>query len=111
MARLHFRSVVALVLLVVLPAGAWPVQVQNTQEETVTLCNAGNAKACNVVGAMYAAGTLVVKMDQTQAFTFFLKACNGGYAIGCANLANQYYNGLGVAMDRSRAVQLYQRSC
>jgi len=71
----------------------------------------GDAKACNFVGAMYATGTRGVKVDQTQAFNFFLKACNGGYATGCANLANQYYGGLGVTMDRSRAVQLYQRSC
>jgi len=71
MARFHVHSVVLLFALVVLPAGAVSAQVQNTKEETVTLCNAGNAKACNVVGAMYATGTLVVKMDQTQASTFF----------------------------------------
>jgi len=30
---------------------------------------------------------------------------------GARTWPNQYYNGLGVTTDRSRAVQLYQRSC
>ena len=77
----------------------------------VTLCDRGDARACNFVGALYATGLQGVKVDAAQAFTFFLKACNGGHATGCGNLANQYYNGLGVTEDRARAVQFYQRAC
>jgi len=77
----------------------------------VALCNKGDAKACNVVGAMYATGLHGIKLDPGQAFAFFRKACDLGHPIGCANLANQYYNGLGVTVDQPRAVQIYQRSC
>src|SRR5689334_6152562 len=66
----------------------------------VDMCGKGDAKACNVVGAMYATGLAGIKADQAQAFNYFQKACNGGHAIGCANLANQYYSGLGVAADQ-----------
>ena len=52
-----------------------------------------------------------VTLDQARAFAYFRKACDGGHPIGCANLANQYYNGLGVTADQSLAVQIYQRSC
>ena len=98
------------------PSVAWgrPQAAPNDPSDFTTgvaLCAKGDAKACNVVGAMYATGLRGVQLDPAQAFNFFLRACNGGHPIGCANLANQYYNGLGVTMDRSRAVQIYQRSC
>lgn len=113
-ARFHLRSVVLLLPLAVLPARAVAIQETLNSPDiktNVALCNTGDAKACNFVGAAYATGMRGVKLDPTQAFNFFLKACNGGHPTGCANLANQYYNGLGVATDRSRAIQLYQRSC
>jgi TPR repeat protein len=77
----------------------------------IAQCNTGDAKACNFVGAIYATGLQGVKIDVVQAYTFFQKACNGGHATGCGNLANAFYNGLGVTADRARAVQLYQRAC
>src|SRR5665213_2056871 len=77
----------------------------------IAQCNTGDAKVCNFVGAIYATGLQGVKIDVVQAFTFFQKACTGGHATGCGNLANAYYNGLGVAADRARAIQLYQRAC
>jgi TPR repeat protein len=117
--RYRLRSVALIVLLVCLPTPALlsqksiPPTAPSAPDvkAAIALCNTGNAKACNVAGAMYAIGIWGVKEDTTQAFNFFLKACNGGYAIGCENLANQYFSGIGVTMDRSRAGQLYQRSC
>jgi hypothetical protein len=85
--------------------------MQDDLKANITRCGAGDARACNYVGAMFATGAESAAVDQRQAFNYFLKACNGGYATGCSNLANQYYNGYGVVMDRARAVQLYQQSC
>jgi len=78
---------------------------------SVAQCNTGDGKACNFAGALYATGLQGIKLDLPQAFAFFQKSCNGNYATGCANLANAYYNGLGVTLDRAGAVQLYQRAC
>jgi hypothetical protein len=60
---------------------------------------------------MYSTGFGGAKPDQAQAFSFFLKACNGGQPAGCVNLAYHYFGGIGVAQDVPRAVQVYQRSC
>jgi uncharacterized protein len=89
------------------PAGV-PLDLNTNQ----TLCDKGNPKACNFVGALYGTGQFgAVTMDQTRATTFFKKACDGGYPTGCANLANQIFNGWGAAMDRPRALQIYQKAC
>ena len=109
------RIVALLVLAFALqqPAAAQTRGTGDSSEltEATTLCNKGDAKACNVVGGMYATGLHGVKLDAGKATEYFLKSCNGNHPIGCANLANQYYNGLGVTMDRTKAVQTYQRSC
>jgi TPR repeat protein len=77
----------------------------------LAMCTQGDAKACNVVGAMFATGVHGVKLDLAQAFPYFDKSCAGGYAIGCANLANAYFSGLGVTMDWPRSIRTYQRAC
>jgi len=93
-------------------AGAQTASTPDSDFSTgVTLCNTGDAKACNVVGAMYATGMHGVRLDHTQSFKYFEKSCDAGHPIGCANLANQYYNGLGVTMDRAHAVAVYQKGC
>ena len=80
-------------------------------EDGVTMCRKGDAKACNVVGAMFATGVHGLKLDPAQAFPYFDQSCAGNYAIGCANLANAYYNGLGVTVDQKKSLAMYQRAC
>lgn len=84
---------------------------QSDYETGVALCAKGDAKACNVVGAMFATGVHGIKLDLAQAFPYFDKSCAGGYAIGCANLANAYFSGLGVTMDQKKSLVMYQRAC
>jgi TPR repeat protein len=114
-ARVPLRSALLFLSLVCLQPHAAAQRAPSSEPSgytvAVDLCNKGDAKACNVVGAMYATGLAGVKADQAQALNYFQKSCNGGHGIGCANLANQYYSGLGVATDQAKAAQVYQRSC
>src|SRR5579871_1909608 len=114
------RSVVVLLVALavarlVAPARAQAARVPagdpSDYQSGVAMCKKGDAKACNVVGAMFATGVHGLKLDATQAFPYFDQSCGGGYAIGCANLANAYYNGLGVTMDKAKSVAIYQRAC
>ena len=46
-----------------------------------------------------------------EAADFYQKACAGGNAKGCFNLAVMYDNGEGVSQDFVRAKELYQQTC
>ena len=88
-----------------------PPNEPSDYENGVAMCRKGDAKACNVVGAMFATGVHGLKLDPAQAFPYFDQACAGAYAIGCANLANAYFNGLGVTIDQKKSIGIYQRAC
>ncbi|HEX4347154.1 MAG TPA: tetratricopeptide repeat protein [Vicinamibacterales bacterium] len=115
--RSRLLALFVAIVLVRLSAPAWaqaarvPPNDASDYQTGAALCTKGDAKACNVVGAMFATGVHGVKLDAAQAFPYFDKACAGGYAIGCANLANAYYNGLGVTMARTKSIAVYQRAC
>ncbi len=49
--------------------------------------------------------------DAKTAVALFERACDGGHAPGCTNLAAMYGEGLGVAKDEAKSVVLYQRAC
>ena len=52
-----------------------------------------------------------VEQDSTRAMELYEKGCEGGNAVGCANLGWMYYRGRGLAPDRSRARALLEKAC
>jgi len=73
-------------------------------------CERGAAEAC------FKRGILLldegVATSESRAPSFFAKACGGGIASGCFNLATLSFQGRGMASPNlSRAVGLFQRSC
>jgi hypothetical protein len=49
--------------------------------------------------------------DGQRGIRLLERACNGGYALGCANLGSQYQSGRLVPYDVVRAAELFQRAC
>jgi TPR repeat protein len=52
-----------------------------------------------------------VEQNTARAVRLFEKGCDGGNALGCANLGFMYSKGNGVEQNKSRAVQLYGKAC
>jgi tetratricopeptide (TPR) repeat protein len=73
-------------------AKVWGVWLECSANEQPALfairasCNAGVAKDCVSIGDIYKKGEGVVK-DQAQVMMYYTKACDGGVAAGCYNLA------------------------
>jgi TPR repeat protein len=42
---------------------------------------------------------------------FLQRVCDGGEAMGCDGLAGMYAQGRGVAQDKAKAAELYQKAC
>ena len=49
--------------------------------------------------------------DPKKAVALFDKGCTAGEASGCVNLAVMYRDGLGVAADQTKAIELVERAC
>lgn len=73
-------------------------------------CEAGNAAACNDLGAIYEAGRGVAR-DFGKAATLFERACEGDVAVGCRNLGILYLYGRGVGRDVDHAFALFDTAC
>ncbi|WP_181881518.1 tetratricopeptide repeat protein [Helicobacter sp. MIT 99-5507] len=75
-------------------------------------CNEeGDANGCLGVGLMYmyAVGT---NGDHKKAMSYYKKACSGGVALACSNLASIYDNGTeNIPQDRFMASELYMVGC
>jgi TPR repeat protein len=74
-------------------------------------CDAGDMDACNDLGAAYDNGTAAEKASG-KGVALFLKACQGGQMMACANagLLHEFGRGL-AAPDIPKAVALYRTSC
>jgi tetratricopeptide (TPR) repeat protein len=71
--------------------------------------NAGDVRAQNQLGVMYAEGNGVAK-DAAKAMQLFRKAVALGHSDAQYNLGSMYDNGEGVAKDVIKAVEWYQKS-
>ena len=49
--------------------------------------------------------------DFVSAAELYMRACEGGSAVGCHKLGMAYYSGDGVGQDKERAAELYMRAC
>lgn len=81
-----------------------------------SLCSAGVLEACNVLGIFHikrdAAGRSEASSGaSSDAEEFFERACNGGVAAACYNLACSYQRGEGVAQNYEKAADLYENAC
>ena len=112
---------------------------KNNYEEAVKLfsitCNRGHSQSCSVLTDMYSKGTAklnqnhknkvkdslkemyykaVLKNDKKEyieAAKLFLKACNRGLPQSCYDLAELYYQGMGVNKNYKIAAEFFQRAC
>jgi hypothetical protein len=71
--------------------------------------NAGDVRAQNQLGVMYAEGNGVAK-DAAKAMLLFRKAVAHGHSDAQYNLGSMYDNGEGVAKDAIKAVEWYHKS-
>ena len=101
------RWLVAFVVVVAWAAGAQAAPCGDLAA-CKAACGKADAKACNQLGTLSLRADPV---DLAGAAAAYAKACDGGYAPGCASLALQVQDGRGVPWDEARAVQLYQRAC
>lgn len=74
-------------------------------------CEQGNAAGCFGTGLIYMYGANNGMPQPQKAVDYYYKACVGGDAVACANLAMAYDNGQGVKEDKDQAAQLYEVAC
>jgi hypothetical protein len=74
-------------------------------------CAHGRAASCTSVGLQMAYGTFGRTKDEAGAIPFLDKACRGGDARGCHELAVMVEHGRGVAADPARAKELHDKAC
>lgn len=72
---------------------------------------ARDAKLCNAFASCWSEPSCGMKQDPAFAAQLFKKACDAGYALGCANLAFAHLGGFGVPKDEKRYEALRKRSC
>lgn len=72
---------------------------------------ARDAKLCNAYGSCWADPSCGMTQEPAFAVRLFGKACDAGYALGCANLAFAHLGGFGVPKDEKRYEALRQRAC
>ncbi|KCZ92112.1 tetratricopeptide repeat protein [Hyphomonas johnsonii] len=70
-------------------------------------CSNGQMDSCAKLGKIYGQHY----DDKAKAQPYILKACNANNGEACTSLANNYNYGLGVAVDRDRAISLYDKGC
>jgi uncharacterized protein len=72
-------------------------------------CGLDHGSGCSDLGIVLM--TDEAAKDPPKAAQSFERACKLGEANGCFNLANLYYEGVGVTADKAKAFSLYEQSC
>ena len=70
---------------------------------------AGSCSAQAILGLQFLYGGDEITVDYEQAHRFLSAAADKGASRAIVNLANMYAQGLGVAKDPQRAIELYER--
>ena len=79
--------------------------------DCATDCEKGVGASCYKLAQMYYNGSSGVPKDPQHAVTYYLKACDHGYAKGCGDAGWAYGTGFGVTRDYARAADLYKKGC
>jgi TPR repeat protein len=74
-------------------------------------CDAGDMASCARAGVMYASGWPRRAAETGQAWKLLRKACEGGEALGCAELSQLYLTDDGFRRDAARAAELAEAAC
>ena len=69
----------------------------------------GHPAGIHNVGVSYFAGKGVENVDLTRAAEFYSRGADLGFSLSQMNLANMYYNGYGVEMDKEKAKDMYRQ--
>lgn len=77
--------------------------------ELTRKAEAGSCAAQTTLGLYYLHGYGPVEVDYEKAFDLLSKATEKGASRAVANLADMYAQGLGVAQDIPKAIELYER--
>lgn len=85
-------------------------EMQTDIKNETAKCNAGNAEACDDLGALYVNGR-EVKQDWTKSFNFFLKGCNLNYMESCLEVGYIYYDGKAPKKDFAKAKEYFLKAC
>lgn len=86
------------------------LSLANTAQLFKASCDAGDAKGCQSLGAIY---SLLGRSPASSkaAAALYSKACEGGAAVGCSSLGSVYLGGQGVGQDEARALRLFEQAC
>lgn len=86
---------------------------QNVEEARKLLNKAcghvGQSKACNMLGEMYLVGKYGTTKDLPTAAQYLHKACEGGRALSCRNLALMHLRGEGVEANKETAQKFWDK--
>jgi len=69
-------------------------------------CDKGELSACNWLGVRYDNA-----QQYKKAFQFLTKACDGGFALACSNVAELYFDGRETRENHERAYELFKIGC
>jgi hypothetical protein len=74
------------------------------------VCDAGGARACNVLGILVSDGR-GVSVDPARTYSLFMRACDGGDMSGCYNAAICHRTGTCAEKNDAEAKKLLRRAC
>lgn len=85
-------------------------------------CTKGDGRSCHMLGELHTEYSYDLNMpvsnkemgvtaSNKSAINYFTKACDSGNSLSCYNLGVHYFDGVGIASDKSRAASLFQRGC
>ncbi|MFL5358296.1 tetratricopeptide repeat protein [Archangium sp.] len=74
------------------------------------VCDAGVARACNVLGTLVWQGR-GVSADPARAYSLYMRACDGGDAAGCFSAGICHRTGTCAEKNDAEATKLLQRAC
>jgi len=74
-------------------------------------CTLKTADGCNTAGFRYYTGSHGTRWNITVAADYYIKACELGGAVGCANQAELARFGVLGPADQKKAAELYKKSC
>ncbi len=75
------------------------------------VCDAGVARACNVLGTFVWQGRGVSAPDPARAYSLYKRACDGGDASGCFSAGICHRTGTCAEKNDAEATRLIQRAC
>ncbi len=71
------------------------------------VCDAGGARACNVLGILASKGG----SEPARVYSLFMRGCDGGDMSGCYNAAMCHKTGECAAKNEAEATKLLRRAC